>query len=110
MRPPDRRHNSMARSTAQSEWAELSTGTKISRYTGTFPSPVACGAGPGMHSPSRRTRGAAPGRCQGCDERLECMSDLHGGPKPARRSEERRGGEEGRTRWGPDHFKKKKKE
>src|SRR2546429_8413655 len=26
------------------------------------------------------------------------------------RSEERRGGEEGRSRWAPDHLKKKKKE
>src|SRR5256884_7456646 len=26
------------------------------------------------------------------------------------RSEERRGGEEGRSRWGPDHLKKKKEE
>src|SRR5438034_6292037 len=37
MRPSDLRHNSMARSTAQSECVELSTGTKISRYTGTSP-------------------------------------------------------------------------
>src|SRR2546427_8248208 len=35
MQPPERRHNSIARSTAQSECGELSTGTKISRYTGT---------------------------------------------------------------------------
>src|SRR6266705_1231312 len=37
MRPSDLRHSSMARSTAQSECVELSTGTKISRYTGTSP-------------------------------------------------------------------------
>src|SRR5437016_2435605 len=37
MRPSDFRHNSMARSTAQSEGLELSTGTKISRYTSTSP-------------------------------------------------------------------------
>src|SRR5256886_392728 len=35
MRPPVLRHSSIARSTAQSECGELSTGTKISRYTGT---------------------------------------------------------------------------
>src|SRR5467141_2579955 len=34
MRPPDLRHNSMARSSAQSEGCELSTGTNTSRYTG----------------------------------------------------------------------------
>src|SRR3989304_8336613 len=32
MRPPDMRHSSMARSTAQSECCELSTGTNTSRY------------------------------------------------------------------------------
>src|SRR3989442_7225889 len=37
MRPSDLRHSSIARSTAQSECVELSTGTKISRYTGTSP-------------------------------------------------------------------------
>src|SRR3989442_3786006 len=37
MRPSDLRHRSIARSTAQSECVELSTGTKISRYTGTSP-------------------------------------------------------------------------
>src|SRR3989442_9137130 len=35
MRPPDLRHNSIARSTVQAECGELSTGAKISRYTGT---------------------------------------------------------------------------
>src|SRR5204863_491248 len=35
MRPPVLRHSSIARSTAQSECWELSTGTKISRYTDT---------------------------------------------------------------------------
>src|SRR2546422_7210642 len=35
MRPSAWRHSSIARSTAQSECGELSTGTKISRYTGT---------------------------------------------------------------------------
>src|SRR5712692_4351210 len=35
MRPPDLRHSSMARSSAQSECWELSTGTNTSRYTGT---------------------------------------------------------------------------
>src|SRR5439155_23817358 len=35
MRPPAFRHSSIARSTAQSECGELSTGTQISRYTGT---------------------------------------------------------------------------
>src|SRR3989441_6940876 len=37
MRPLDWRDSSMARSAAQSECVELSTGTKISRYTGTSP-------------------------------------------------------------------------
>src|SRR5260221_14305433 len=31
-------------------------------------------------------------------------------PGPAQRSEERRVGEEGRSRWGPYHLKKKKKD
>src|SRR5712692_1742436 len=34
MRPPDLRHSSMARSSAQSECWELATGTNTSRYTG----------------------------------------------------------------------------
>src|SRR5438105_5575071 len=41
MRPPVLRHISMARSTAQSECGELSTGTNISRYTATSPSDAA---------------------------------------------------------------------
>src|SRR5439155_27107234 len=37
MRPSDLRHSSMDRPTAQSECVELSTGTRISRYTDTSP-------------------------------------------------------------------------
>src|SRR3979490_409747 len=86
MRPSDLRDNSMDRSTAQSECVELSTGTKISRYTDTSPSlrmgpGRACTpphAGPGI---SRRVR------CGDARDRRECMSDRHGGPEPARVSD-----------------------
>src|SRR2546427_9972772 len=46
MRPCDTRHSSIARSTAQSECCELSTGAKISRYTGTSDARVHAGHTP----------------------------------------------------------------
>src|SRR2546429_9634631 len=47
-------------------------------------------------------------------DQYETMSSMGGGIWPGgprrRRSEEGRVGEEGRSRWGPDHLKKKKTE
>src|SRR5207247_8852917 len=73
MRPPERRHNSIARSTAQSECGELSTGTKISRYTGTSAS-GSCRA--------YTTLAPSPERARSYGQYGWCMLDCNGGGPP----------------------------
>src|SRR3989442_2001875 len=73
MQPPERRHNSIARSTAQSECGELSTGTKISRYTGTSAS-GSCRA--------YTTLAPSPGRVRSYRQYGWCMLDCNGGETP----------------------------
>src|SRR2546430_927717 len=53
-----------------------------------------------------RPGGTAPGQC-GRDRKWTAGSPC--GRRGGHRSEERRVGEEGRSRWSPDHLKKKKK-
>src|SRR2546429_9964761 len=59
-------------------------------------------------APSRRNPSISRSRSRRSDKRVN--STIGSGPpaREARRSGKRRGGEEGRSRWAPDHLKKKK--
>src|SRR5256885_15215808 len=59
---------------------------------------------PGVHEAGLGRRNARP-----CQAARQPGARVGGGDDGIDRSEERRVGEEGRSRWSPDHLKKKKK-